>query len=220
MDTCLCVIGVASHVCHTCGIAVNGFVCHWWGMAREDLHFRLRIPEDLKKQVEQSAEDNRRSMTAEIISRLVASFQPTVILPERLADRVASYASEYGRTISEEVVRILERQFPEPRSADEKFAEVLSMLAGLRGGADTSSVMSKFSAEVLRTLRDIANGDTPADPDTRLRVSHALESWDEAMHYASLEEYTSNMDPEELERFERTGDDRTIINPVFKEDEK
>lgn len=43
-------------------------------MAREDLHFRLRIPDSLKAQVEQSAQENRRSMTAEIIARLEASF--------------------------------------------------------------------------------------------------------------------------------------------------
>ncbi len=39
-------------------------------MAREDLHFRLRIPEDLKARIESAAEVNKRSMTAEIVSRL------------------------------------------------------------------------------------------------------------------------------------------------------
>jgi hypothetical protein len=39
-------------------------------MAREDLHFRLRIPEDLKSEVEAHAQANGRSMTAEIVHRL------------------------------------------------------------------------------------------------------------------------------------------------------
>ncbi|MFT8817585.1 MAG: Arc family DNA-binding protein [Komagataeibacter saccharivorans] len=43
-------------------------------MAREDLHFRLRIPEDLKKQVHDAAEKYGRSMTAEIIQRLAWTF--------------------------------------------------------------------------------------------------------------------------------------------------
>lgn len=43
-------------------------------MAREDLHFRLRIPEDLKNRVAEAAERNHRSMTAEIIARLELSF--------------------------------------------------------------------------------------------------------------------------------------------------
>lgn len=43
-------------------------------MAREDLHFRLRIPEDLKKRIEAAADESRRSMTAEIVARLEESF--------------------------------------------------------------------------------------------------------------------------------------------------
>jgi len=48
-----------------------GIVC---GMAREDLHFRLRIPESLKQQVAEAAEHNGHSMTAEIIERLAWTF--------------------------------------------------------------------------------------------------------------------------------------------------
>lgn len=42
-------------------------------MAREDLHFRLRIPELLKAKIETAAAKNRRSMTAEIVERLERS---------------------------------------------------------------------------------------------------------------------------------------------------
>lgn len=45
-------------------------------MSREDLHFRLRIPEDLKKKVKEAADKNHRSMTAEIVARLKESFPP------------------------------------------------------------------------------------------------------------------------------------------------
>lgn len=41
-------------------------------MAREDLHFRLRIPEDLKSEVEKAAVASNRSMTAEIVERISA----------------------------------------------------------------------------------------------------------------------------------------------------
>jgi hypothetical protein len=43
-------------------------------MAREDLHFRLRIPEDLKNEVEAAAAKSNRSMTAEIVER-IANYQ-------------------------------------------------------------------------------------------------------------------------------------------------
>ncbi|WP_082400777.1 Arc family DNA-binding protein [Gemmobacter sp. LW-1] len=48
-------------------------------MARDDLHFRLRIPEALKAQLEESAASNNRSVTAEIVSRLERSFS---VVPE------------------------------------------------------------------------------------------------------------------------------------------
>jgi hypothetical protein len=43
-------------------------------MAREDLHFKLRIPEDLKRRIAGASRVNDRSMTAEIVARLEASF--------------------------------------------------------------------------------------------------------------------------------------------------
>lgn len=41
-------------------------------MSREDLHFRLRIPADIKAKIEKAAQSNRRSVTAEIVNRLSA----------------------------------------------------------------------------------------------------------------------------------------------------
>ena len=61
---------------------VNGIVRHWWDMAREDLHFRLRIPAELKSQVEEAAENNHRSMTAEIVDRLENSFDEETAIEE------------------------------------------------------------------------------------------------------------------------------------------
>jgi hypothetical protein len=39
-------------------------------MSRDDPHFRLRIPENLKREIEASARANSRSITAEIVMRL------------------------------------------------------------------------------------------------------------------------------------------------------
>lgn len=51
-------------------------------MAKDDLHFRLRIPDDLKAKVQTAALANHRSITAEIISRLDASFGETASLAD------------------------------------------------------------------------------------------------------------------------------------------
>ena len=53
-------------------------------MSREDLHFRLRIPETLKFRISETAQENRRSMTAEIIARLEETFVQDDWLPSGL----------------------------------------------------------------------------------------------------------------------------------------
>lgn len=56
-------------------------------MARQDPHFRLRIPEELKRRIEATAQANSRSITAEIVDRLEKSFP-------NMPDSAASLASE------------------------------------------------------------------------------------------------------------------------------
>lgn len=56
-------------------------------MTAEPLFFRLRLPEDLKSQIEASAKANGRSMNAEVLSRLERSFDLDDGLTA-LADRV------------------------------------------------------------------------------------------------------------------------------------
>lgn len=88
-------------------------------MAREDLHFRLRIPEDLKNKVEEAASLNRRSMTAEIVDRLEKSFlnqgsaDVVQLSPIYLNEKdAAKYVGLDVGTFFEGVVRGV---FPKPR---------------------------------------------------------------------------------------------------------
>lgn len=47
-------------------------------MSREDPQMKVRLPADLKDQVEAAAKTNNRSMNAEIVARLQASFSPSI----------------------------------------------------------------------------------------------------------------------------------------------
>jgi hypothetical protein len=81
-------------------------------MARDDLHFRLRIPEDLKARIEKIAAENGRSMTAEIVVRLERSFK----LEETLEDLQASTEVAHERIDDlqaqiNSLARELERRF-------------------------------------------------------------------------------------------------------------
>ncbi len=56
-------------------LTVKPILVHRWAMAADDPYFRLRVPEALKARIMQSAAENNRSMTAEILSRLEWSFE-------------------------------------------------------------------------------------------------------------------------------------------------
>ncbi|WP_180881362.1 Arc family DNA-binding protein [Brucella sp. 191011898] len=51
-------------------------------MAKDDPHFRLRIPEDMKKRIEIAASENQRSINAEILYRLQTTLDMDEYVPE------------------------------------------------------------------------------------------------------------------------------------------
>lgn len=77
---------------------VNGLVWHRWGMAREDLHFRLRIPEELKHRIEKAAAGSHRSMTAEIVARLENSFANDVVVTRADPSQTEAFTESLDRT--------------------------------------------------------------------------------------------------------------------------
>lgn len=54
-------------------------------MSRDDPHFRLRIPADLKARVEEAARQSRRSVTAEIIVALERAYPGPDLKPSQAA---------------------------------------------------------------------------------------------------------------------------------------
>lgn len=74
-------------------------------MARNDPQMNLRLPVDLKEMIEDAAEKNNRSLTAEVVSRLRGTFQRDVsdlglewgetmeFFAELVAEKVASKLS-------------------------------------------------------------------------------------------------------------------------------
>lgn len=66
-------------------------------MARQDPHFRLRIPEALKNQIEAAARANARSITAEIVERLERSFTLTSEKDGGLASEIEDIRDRLGR---------------------------------------------------------------------------------------------------------------------------
>jgi hypothetical protein len=59
-----------------CFIACKHRAALFFGMARNEPQMNLRLPADLKEQIEEAAEQNNRSLTSEVVARLRASFEP------------------------------------------------------------------------------------------------------------------------------------------------
>lgn len=79
-------------------------------MARDDPHFRLRVPADLKKQIEDAAEANGRSINAEIIDCLRERFpaQSLEALLEELHGNEL-FAEQYSQYLNDaEIVSLSE----------------------------------------------------------------------------------------------------------------
>jgi hypothetical protein len=66
-------------------------------MSRDDPHFRLRIPETLKREIEASARENSRSITAEIVYRLEHSFLLSDPEKKSLADEIENLRTRLAR---------------------------------------------------------------------------------------------------------------------------
>jgi hypothetical protein len=58
-------------------IDVNGKVVHFRTMTKTDAQMKIRLPEDLKLRIEQSAKEGGRSLNSEIVRRLEGSLSPS-----------------------------------------------------------------------------------------------------------------------------------------------
>jgi len=90
-------------------------------MSRDDLHFKLRIPEELLNRLKTAASEAHRSATSEIIERLESSFKPSGGVPpimlERLKKRVAE--SKYPTTVRDLSLEIIEGWLDQQDQYDE-----------------------------------------------------------------------------------------------------
>ncbi|QJE00666.1 Arc family DNA-binding protein [Massilia forsythiae] len=108
-------------------------------MSRKDPQLNLRLPADLKNMLEDAAEANNRSVTAETVERLRASFSSdrdtanTLFLLSRLEVRAAEAEMDLLRHYAiafqlYDQVKLLSEELPELKnmSSDERASEIAS----------------------------------------------------------------------------------------------
>lgn len=73
-------------------------------MARNDPTIYMRIPQELKDALDAASTENKRSLTAEVVARLEASFQFTeggTLLPGDVAERLDSLEATLRKLLLE-----------------------------------------------------------------------------------------------------------------------
>lgn len=145
-------------------------------MAREDPQLKLRLTEELRDRLKAAAEENARSMNAEIVQRLEFSFLSVPSLPKALYQRVEYAARSNHRSVEAEIEIALRKSFPEPVMTIEKFLDFLGQVGGSTefAGSDkwetqqaVDSLRAKISAGEISPLDKVSFGiRTDKNPDS------------------------------------------------------
>ncbi|MGE4533412.1 Arc family DNA-binding protein [Halomonas sp.] len=76
-------------------------------MSRTDPQFKLRVPLELKEQIEKAAEENHRSMNAEIVARLQSTFEEHSLYGHKLSPEVLALGANDLAELKESVEGVI-----------------------------------------------------------------------------------------------------------------
>lgn len=127
-------------------------------------------------------------------------------MPDGLRERIKAYAERQGRSMNAEIVRILEREFPEPWSLEQRVASLHGLVAMLGATDEPAAVVEDLASSLRETLQGIVSGRvTGIDDETRAKVSRGLNRWEEQYSELDREAFEMSLDDEELAAVELTG---------------
>jgi hypothetical protein len=127
-------------------------------------------------------------------------------LPEGLRDRIKAYADRHGRSMNAEIVRILEREFPEPWVAGARIEELLDMISVLQRSNANEDGIAKLVSELKETVVGIYSGRVKGlDKETRARINKQYQEWQEREFEYEQDIASMDYDEVESESLSRTG---------------
>ncbi|GAB2205940.1 hypothetical protein ROS1_27560 [Roseibium sp. ROS1] len=131
-------------------------------------------------------------------------------MPPGLRDRIKIYAELHGRSMNEEIVRLLEREFPEPWNVDSRISDLLKMLLVIRKGGSDDRII-KLANELEETVRGIITGQVGGVDDEAI----AAMDWRWQRYLEERMEDDRgllNLDEEEEEQLSKSGTTAKFIN--------
>lgn len=134
-------------------------------MARNDPTIYMRIPQELKDALDKSSEENRRSLTAEVVARLQASFAPgghgqLVIrmnatgaddrIGKTLEQLPADLSSQYGLHLYNTELKVAQSQLEEAREEFQPLYDKLQRLLKKEDGPEGPKMRASEAVEATR----------------------------------------------------------------------
>jgi len=127
--------------------------------------------------------------------------------PNGLRDRIKTYAEAHGRSMNAEIVRILEREFPEPWSIEAKVSNLIEMVKAIAIGRESDASIEKISSLVEETVNGIISGRVRGvDEAARKKIETTWEAYLHEREKEDLLDHQYDLDPEEEEALRRTGE--------------
>lgn len=139
-------------------------------------------------------------------------------LPAGLRDRIKAYAERHGRSMNTEIVRVLEREFPETWPLSDQITQLVSLSAALKESIDDDD-LNRLGDTLLKTVEGVASGRVRGvDDETRKAVAVWLQDWQAQFDEVQRDDFEMSLDEEELATLNRVGTTAKFVDPF--EDEK
>jgi len=144
-------------------------------------------------------------------SELAERFQ--LRLPAGLRDRIKTYAEKHGRSMNTEIVRVLEREFPEPWPLVTQITQLVTLSTALKEAIEDQA-LNNLGDTLLQTVKGVASGRVlGVDDATRQAVANWLIEWEEQFEERQRDDFEMSLDDEEQQTFDRAGITAKFIDP-------
>lgn len=133
-------------------------------------------------------------------------------LPDGLRERIKMYADYKGRSMNAEILRVLEREFPEPWEMGGRVSKLMAMLEMLKAGASNDTNIEKFTGTVEETVEGIISGRVRGvDDEARKNIEHEWIRYQEDL--VQYDHYNMSLDDVETRSLELTGKTEKFVWP-------
>ncbi|MFC0246507.1 Arc family DNA-binding protein [Falsochrobactrum ovis] len=133
-------------------------------------------------------------------------------LPEALRDRIKAYADAHKRSMNAEIVRILEKEFPEALDMTGQIEKLVEMLEFLRDGKANDQNVGTMAAIIQETIEGIVTGRVRGvDETARSYIETEWQRYQEDL--LKNNDFNTSLDEEEVRSLYHSGTTAKYVWP-------